>query len=170
MKASVASMRTIIILFVASVFLSGCFREETVKFPDTSPEEVILKYFDLLGDGGRLTSEAAFRMVSKRYGGVDQQEFRKYTEKYSRSEIKIVDTILPEKSDENGDWITSVKLEVGTPSMFGEAFKTISDVHLILDKDAGEWKIDFFARTVDDGNDRSAPAEAFVEPGKGDLK
>lgn len=169
-------MKTILnpylIQFVALVFLSGCSggKDEAVKFPDKSPAEITLKYFDLLGDGGKLTSEAAFNMVSKKYGGVDPQEFRKYTEKYSRSKIKIIETILPEKANESGDWIASVKLEVGTPSMFDDAFKTTSDMHLILDKEAGEWKIDFFAQTIDETDHRKAPAEASAEPDKGNVK
>lgn len=155
-------------LFVTLVFLSGCTGEKNVKFPDTPPEEVILKFFDLLEGGGRLTLEAALRMVSNKYGGVDPQTFRKWSDRYTHdSEIKLVETIMPQGPDKKGDWIAKVKLEISTPSMFGDAFKTISRMNLILDQDAGEWKIDFFAETIDEEDFRRAPSEAFAESDKG---
>jgi|TARA_B100000315_G_scaffold252736_1_gene290119 hypothetical protein len=160
-------------LFLIFVFLSGCTGEKqnkeiSVKFPDTTPEEVIIKFFNLLNEGGRLTSEAALRMVSKKYGAVDPQKFRKWTEKFILSEIKPVETIMPQKPNKKGNWVAEMKLEVSTPSMFGDSFKTISRMNLILDQDAGEWKIDFFAETINEEYFRRSPAEAFAETKKGE--
>lgn len=159
-----------ITIFVVLVLFSGCAGEKknAVKLPDTSPEEVIVKFFDLLQGRGRLASEAAFRMVSQKYGNADPQTFRKWTERYSLgSEIKPVETIISGEPNKKGDWIASVKLEISTPSMFGDAFKTISRMNLILDQDTGEWKIDFFAETIDEEGFRTAPGEALAEVKKG---
>ena len=155
-------------VFVTLFLFSGCTgKKKNVQFPDTSPEEVVLKFFDLLKTRGRLTSEAALRMVSKKFGEVNPDNFRKWTEKYSgESEIKPVETVMPRKPDKNGYWIATVKLEISTPSKFGDPFKTYSNMNLILDQDAGEWKVDFLAETISEEDHRRAPTEAFVETKK----
>ncbi len=137
-------------LAVMVVFL-GCTKKQT-KFPDTRPEEVASRFFKLLADGGRLSNQEAFKMVSTKYGAMNIDSFRKWTENYGtgQAKLKVVQTVLPKEPNKNGDWIAVVKLEVSTPSIFGDNAKTSSQLNLILDEKANEWQIDFNADTIDE--------------------
>lgn len=142
-------------LLIASI-VAGCNRNKQVKFPDTTPQETVTQFFRLLADGGRLSSQEALKMVSTKYGEINQENFRKWTENFgaSRSKIKIVNTTLPQTPDKKGNWIAVVKLEVNAPSMFGDSFTSTSQINLILDEKEKEWKIDFLGDTIDESSFR----------------
>ncbi len=144
-------LRTFIWPLLATIVFIGCTKPQA-KFPEAKPEEVASRFFKLLADGGRLSNQEAFKMVSTKYGVMDIDSFRKWTENYgtAQSKIKVLQAVLPAKPNKSGDWIAVVKLEVNTPSIFDANFKTSSQVNLILDQKANEWQIDFNADTIDE--------------------
>jgi len=158
-------MKTPVVLFctlVLAIVLSyGCAKEKSNRFPDTPPGKVVEHFYELLGEGGKLSSREALTMVSTRYRALDADNFRKWTQSYnSEARFEVIETALPTKPDKNGDWVAVVKLEVKTPSMFGDHFTTTSKINLILDKDVNRWKIDFMADAIDESEFLNAPAEA----------
>lgn len=152
-------------VFIAALAISGCTsKEEKVQFPETSPEEVVLRFYELLAAGGKLTTKEAQSMVSTHYMEFDPNDFRKWTRDFnSECKIKIIDTVLPTGPNENGMWVAEVNMEVMTPSSFGDYFTTHSKMHLILDRASHEWKIDFMGDTIDEDHYRKAPAEAKAQ-------
>jgi len=149
-------------IVMAATLMTGCTKSKQAKFPETSPAEVTTRFFRLLADGGRLTAKEAQKMVSTKYGVMNEDNFRKQTENFgsAKSKIKVVNTTLPQSASKKGDWIAVVNLEVETPSMFSDTFKSTSQINLILDEKANEWKVDFAGDTIDDAGFKSAPQEA----------
>ncbi len=157
------------VALIVPVFLlmGGCVKEEKSKFPKTPPDKVVMRFFELLAQGGKLTTKEALRMVSFKYSALDDNLFRRWTQQFNGdSKIKIVKTTLPKEPNKRGDLIAVVKLEVQTPSSFGGSFSTFSTINLILDDEAHEWKIDFLATTLDEDKFFKAPTDARLEPDK----
>ncbi len=153
-------------LLLAMVFaLGACTKNDKVALPDTTPDKVVMKFFDLLSDGGKLSNREALNMVSDRHGAISPDNFRRWTENYSnKTKLNIIKTILPESPNDDGEWIAQVDMTVSAPSMFGGDFTTSSKLNLILDEKDKAWKIDFLAETVNEDHYRSLPAEARAEP------
>lgn len=129
--------------------------------PQRSPEETVLRFFSLLSEGGKLTTMEAYRMVSARYGEIDPDQFRKWTQDFTgEARVKVSRVAVADKPNAKGDMVAMVDLEVNTPSLFDEPLVTTSKMNLILDPKANEWKIDFMADTIDETTFKSAPAEA----------
>lgn len=145
--------------------LGACQKEEArPKTPENTPEQVVIRFYELLATGGKLTLKEAHQMISARHGEVDANTFRKWTQDYSsETKIKIKETIMPDGPNQAGDYIATVKMDVLTPSTFGGDFATSSQMNLILDEEENVWKIDFLAETVDDANFRKAPKEARAD-------
>jgi hypothetical protein len=103
-------------------------------------------------------------MVSNARQAVDPDAFRRWTQSFSSdTKVKVVKTILPEKPNDRGEMVAVVMLESETPSTFGGTFTTSSRMHLILDADANEWKIDFLGDTIDESEFKKAPADVKAE-------
>lgn len=155
------AIRLYICFILAAAVSPGCTKA-TAKFPDTTPAEVATRYFKLLADGGRLSNQEAYKMVSTKYGEISADSFRKWTENYGStpSKVRVVSTALPKEPNKNGDWVAAVKLEVSAPSKFDDNFKTTSQINLILDKASNEWQIDFNAETIDESAFMKAPQNA----------
>ena len=153
------------LVLIAAFVAVGCDRSTKFTFPEVPPDKVVVKFFELLGEGGKLTNREALHMVSDRNSGISQDNFRRWTENYSKeTKLTIIKTTLPEKRSSNGDWIAQVELEVNTPSLFGGFFTTSSKINLILDEKTNSWKIDFLAETLEEDGYRALPAEARAEP------
>lgn len=155
------AIRLFICLFLAAAVSPAC-KNTSVKFPVVTPEEVAAKFFRLLADGGRLSNQEAHKMVSTKYGDVSPDNFRRMTENFqsTTSKIKVVQATLPKDVNKHGDWVAMVKLEVKTPSRFGDDFITSSQINLILDEESHEWQIDYNAETIDESSFMKAPQEA----------
>lgn len=155
------AVRLFLCLFVVIAVSSACTKAQA-KFPEAKPEEVATKFFKLLADGGRLSNQEAYKMVSSKYGEISPDAFRKWTENYGsvQSKIKVTQSVLPKQPNKNGDWIAVVKLEVKTPSKFNDNFTTSSQMNLILDKASNEWQIDYNADTIDESAFMKAPQDA----------
>ncbi|MFQ5430977.1 MAG: hypothetical protein ACE5EN_00555 [Nitrospinota bacterium] len=161
MKISIQIVASVLLIF--SLF-QGCTKKGTVKLPDKPPAEVVARFYGLLAEGGKLSIREALTMASTRFRVMDQNDFRRWTESFSKeTKYKVLETHLPTAPTKDGDWIASVTLEVKTPSTFEDYFITTSKVHLILDKENNEWKIDFMGDSVDESDFLNAPAEARVE-------
>lgn len=158
------SIRIIGSLVLAFGLLPGCTKTETGKLPDTPPAKVVERFYGLIAEGGKLSNREALMMVSTKYRVMDQNNFRRWTESFNKeTKYKVLETNLPSAPDKNGHWIASVKLEVRTPSSFGDYFSTTSQVNLILDKEKNMWKVDFMADSIDESDFLNAPADAKVE-------
>ncbi len=132
--------------------------------PEMTPEQVVLRFYSLVKDGGKLSVKEAFTMVSEKYSQIDPNTFRKWTQDFDpKSEVKIVDTIIADKPNENGDIVATVKLDVLTVSSFGGKFASSSKMNLILNEEENKWELDFIAQTIDEKDFRSAPKDARVE-------
>jgi len=131
------------------------------------PEKVVLKFYSLLGQGGKLTLKEAHGMVSQKYGHVDPDSFRKWVQDFEKgTKIKIVDVDVPKERNKGGVYVASVRMEVATPSLFGDAFISTSRMNLVLDEELNEWKIDFLAETNKYENDyKNEPLEAKADSG-----
>lgn len=153
--------------------LTGCTKSNAPNFPEKSPAEVATIFFKLLQDPGRLSNQEALKMVSTKYVELSPASFRKWTENFGTSElkIKIVGTTLPKARTKSGDWVATVNLEIKTPSLFGDYFTSTSKLNLILDEKEKEWKVDFVADTVDESQFmKAAQGNVFQdnkEPGSG---
>lgn len=152
-------------VIVCGAFLGACQKEEAKpKAPEKTPEQVVIRFFELLATGGKLTLKEAHQMISNRHGEVDANTFRKWTQDYSaKTKIKIRETVMPDRPNKSGDYVATVKMDVLTPSSFGGDFTTSSQMNLILDEDENVWKIDFLAETVDEEDFRKAPKEAVAD-------
>jgi hypothetical protein len=151
------------VALIIGLLVVGCDKNEKMRFPETPPDQVVLRFFELLGEGGKLTNREAMNMVSNRNSVINQDNFRRWTENYSReTKLNIVKSELPTKADDHGDWIATVRLEVKTPSIFGGDYTTTSRINMILDQKENVWKLDFLADTVDEEEQRKAPAEVRV--------
>jgi hypothetical protein len=158
------SIRIIGMLVLAFGLFQGCTKTKTAKFPDTPPAEVVERFYGLISEGGKLSNREALMMVSTKYRVMDQNNFRRWTESFGKDvKYKVLETTLPSAPDKDGDWIASVKLEVQTPSSFGDYFSTTSKVNLVLDKEENMWKIDFVGDSIDESEFLNAPAEAKVK-------
>lgn len=108
-----------------------------------------------------MTNLEALKLVSTKYSEVSPDNFRKWTESYTKGmTFKTKETIMPKEPNSKGDMVATVKLEVQSPSVFGGTFSSTSQINLILDEKKNEWKIDFMADTIDEEQFRKAPAEA----------
>jgi len=148
-------------------------KEETV-LPSTAPGKVVLRFFDLISEGGKLTTMEAMKLISPKTSRVDQNTFRKWTQEFSKeSKIKIIETIIRKQRDKDGFLMASVKMEVLSPSIFGGDFKSTSNMNLILNEEENKWEIDFLAQTVNEDNFLKAPKDARavpLEPEKNEAK
>ncbi len=134
------------------------------NFPEIPPDRVVEKFYNLISEGGKLTTKEALLLVSTRYREYSLSEFRRSTESYSsETRFTVIKTIMPTDPDKDGNWIAVTKLEVKTPSSFGDYFTTTSQVNLILDQFDNKWKIDFRGDSIYEEDFKSAPAEARVE-------
>jgi hypothetical protein len=150
-----------------ALVLGGCHKTEKTaggKFPATPPDQVVLKFYSLLAQGGKLTLKEAHQMVTDKFGPVDEDAFRKWVQDFTKdTKIRILETKLPAEKTRAGYYIASVKMEVATPSVFGDPFISASQMNLILDEKVNEWKIDFLAQTIDKELEfKKAPAEAKI--------
>jgi hypothetical protein len=166
-------MKTPAVLFCASVLAFaltyGCTKEQTGKFPQTPPDKVVERFYDLLAEGGKLANREALMMVSTKYRSLGTDNFRKWTQSFNKeTKFKVVETVLPAKPNGSGDWVAAVKLEVKTPSKFGDYFTTTSRVNLILDKEENKWKIDFMADSIDESEFLNAPEDARADESSGE--
>lgn len=158
------SIRIIGSLVLAFGLFHGCTKNETSMFPDTPPAEVVEHFYGLIAEGGKLSSREALMMASTKYRVLDQNDFRRWTESFNKeTKYKVISTDLPTAPNKDGYWIASVKMEVRSPSSFGDFFTTTSTVNLILDKKNNVWKIDFMAESIDESDFLNAPAEARAE-------
>jgi len=150
---------------VALALGSCTSKEEEKKAPAMSPEQVVLKFYSLLAQGGKLTLKEAHGMVSSKFGPVDPDAFRKWVQDFEKgTKIKVIDTIMPKEKNKGGLYVATVKMEVATPSVFGDAFISTSQMNLVLDEKANEWKIDFLAETNVYENDyKNGPLEVKVD-------
>lgn len=139
----------------------GCDQKSANKLPATPPDQVVMRFFDLLSEGGKLTNKEAHQMISARYGDVDPDTFRRWTENFdNRSKVTITETKIADTPDKNGEIIATVLMKIATPSLFGGEFTTTSRMNLLLDKERNVWRIDFLAQTIDEEAYRNGPAEA----------
>jgi hypothetical protein len=146
---------------IITVAAIACSKGSASKKPATPPDQVVTKFFELLSDGGKLTNLEALKMVSAKYTEVTPDNFRRWTENYTKeTSFKIKEIITPKEPNSKGDMVVIVKLEVQSPSTFGGTFSTTSQMNLILDEKSNEWKIDFMAETIDEEPFRKMPAEA----------
>jgi len=123
-----------------------------------------MKFFDLLAQSGKLTNREALTMLSSSRQEINQDSFRRWTESFSSdTKVKVVKTILPEKPNDRGEMVAVVMLEAESPSTFGGTFTTTSRMHLILDEEANEWKIDYMGDTIDESEFKKAPADVKAE-------
>jgi len=146
--------------------LAACTsKEPEMKTPATPPDQVVLKFYSLLAQGGKLTLKEAHGMLTSKFGPVDPDSFRKWVQDFdTETKIKIIETKIPNGKAKGGLYIATVKMEVATPSVFGDAFISTSQTNLILDEKTNEWKIDFLAETNKYEIDyKNAPLEANPE-------
>ena len=147
--------------------LAGCDARgpAAAPTPQRSPEETVMRFFTLLSEGGKLTTMEAYRMVSARYGEIDPDQFRKWTQDFTgEARVKVTRVAVADKPNAKGDMVAALDLEVSTPSLFDEPLVTTSKMNLILDPASHEWKIDFMADTIDETVFKAAPAEARPAP------
>jgi len=155
-------VRLLAVLMAVSFAVVGCTKQgEESSMPETPPDEVVMQFFSLLSSGGKLTTKEALQSVSLRHRNLSPDTFRKWTQNLNPdSKISVIETIIRDEPNKNGDKIAVVQLSVKSPSMFGGDFETLSQMNLILDKTDNTWKIDFLADTIDEANFRKAPAKA----------
>ena len=158
-------LQTLCVLISASAIFFGCTEnKKTDEFPQTPPEEVVMRFYELIAEGGKITSQEALILVSDRYRTFDINDFRRWTQDFDKeSKIEIAETILPTAPNESGDMVAVVKINVKTPSIFGGYFTTTSRMNLILDEETNSWKIDFMADTIDESEFLEAPTEVKAE-------
>ncbi len=150
--------------FAFSLLAGGCSKAPEKKEPKMPPGQVVTKFFDLLAENGKLTNREAFTMLSGARQEISQDSFRRWTESFSGdTKVRVVKTILPEKPNDRGEMIAVVMLEAETPSTFGGTFTTTSKMHLILDEETNEWKIDYIGDSIDESDFKNAPADAKAE-------
>ncbi|VAX17218.1 hypothetical protein MNBD_NITROSPINAE01-1125 [hydrothermal vent metagenome] len=155
-----------VFLLTVACLIPACTskKNDEMKFPEKTPKQVVTQFFELLANRGRLNNQEAFTMVSKQYIELDQNNFRKWTENLNPdSKITVAKTILPTGPNKHGVWVATVKLNVSTPSMFGDSFSTTSKINVILDTQSNEWEIDFLGDTIDDADYQKMPAEAGLD-------
>ncbi len=154
--------RLLLCALLIVVVASGCTKNKKAKFPDIPPQEVAVRFFRLLADGGRLTLQEAQKMVSTKYGVISEDNFRKWTENFgsTKNTIKVVKSVLPQAPNKKGEWIATVNLEVKTPSMFSDSYTSTSQINFILDEKENEWKVDFMGDTLDEAQFKAAPLDA----------
>lgn len=154
-------LKVLSMAFIITVAVAACSKGASSKTPATPPDQVVAKFFQLLSQEGKLTNMEALKMVSTKYSEMSPDNFRKWTEIYPVGmSFNTKETIIPKEPNAKGDMVAAVKLEVLSPSKFGGTFSTTSQINLILDEKANEWKIDFMADTLDEESFRRAPAEA----------
>jgi len=165
MRITTISLAAVSIALAAALW--GCAKESKRPMPETPPDKVVLNFFDLIAKGGRLTTKEAYGMISMRGSGVSPDMFRRWTEEYNRdTKINIIETIVSDKPNADGEYIATVKMQVLTPSMFGDNFTSSSRMNLILDTASNTWKVDFMAETINEKEFQKAPAEARAKPDK----
>ncbi|VAX16519.1 hypothetical protein MNBD_NITROSPINAE03-494 [hydrothermal vent metagenome] len=154
---------------------AGCTsKKEEAVLPATTPDKVVLRFFDLIAEGGKLTTMEAMKMISPKTSRIDLNTFRKWTQEFSKeSKVKIVETIIRKQRDKDGNMMANVRMEVLTPSIFGGDFTSTSNMNLILNEEANKWEIDFLAQTVNEDDFLKAPKDARavpLEPEKSEAK
>jgi hypothetical protein len=139
---------SILLIGLLAAFI-GCGSK--VELPKEPPEEVIKKFYSLLSQKGKGSASAAHKMISTRYRNVDEDVFRRWTERYDPdTKIRVIETSISNKKDKRGDILARVKIEFSTPSAFGGSFISTNNTNLILDEKEKAWKIDFTAETIDE--------------------
>lgn len=131
-------------------FLIACSGSR-VELPKESPEEVVKRFYFLLSQKGKATATEARKLISTKYGEIDEDVFRRWTEQYDpETKIKIIDSSISNKKDAKGNIIATVTVEYSVPSTLGSPFTSKSQTNLILDEKEKRWKIDFTAETKDE--------------------
>jgi len=153
--------KVLLMAAIIAVTAVACSKGASSKKPATPPDQVVTKFFELLSEGGKLTNLEALKMVSGKYTDVNPDNFRRWTDNYTKeTSFKTKEVIIQKEPNSKGDMVAMVKMEVQSPSTFGGTFTTTSQMNLILDEKTNEWKIDFLAETIDEDQFRKMPAEA----------
>ncbi len=161
-----------VLIFLAT---AGCTsKKEEAVLPPTTPDQVVVRFFDLISEGGKLTTMEAMKMISAKTSRIDLNTFRKWTQEFNKeSKVKIVETVIRKQRSKEGDLMAHVRMEVLSPSIFGGDFKSTSSMNLILNEEANKWEIDFLAQTVNEDDFLKAPKDARavpLEPEKSEAK
>jgi hypothetical protein len=136
--------------FLILLFLVSCGISK-IEMPKEGPEEVVKKFYSFISQKGKGPSEEARKLISKQYGVISEDSFRRWTDQFDpETTIKIIDSKISDKKDKKGNIIAMVTIEFSTPSILGDPYKSRSLTNLILDKKEKRWKIDFTAETKDE--------------------
>jgi hypothetical protein len=153
-------LQTFCICVIAIGFV-GCTKKQS--FPETTPEMVVERFYQLIADGGKTSNREALTMVSDKYRGIEANNFRTWTDSLNtKSTIEILETVLPEEKTADGFWVASVKLLIEIPSSFGDTYTTTSTMNCIFHEDDDAWKIDFMGDTIHEDQFLDAPVDAMV--------
>jgi len=140
----------LVIVCVAALPFAGCARKEK-PLPKETPGKVVAKFYSLLKKGGFKTLMAARDLTNADKVGVSVDNFRRYTEAYSKqTKVTVLETRILDKRTARGERVAEVKIAYKMPSTFGGFMNSTTQVHLILDKESNIWKIDFLATTINE--------------------
>ena len=139
-----------ILLAVLILGFIGCSWSQA-DLPKEPPEDVVKRFYFLLSQKGKAPAAEAHKLISAKYGTIEEDTFMRWTEQYdSDTKIKILDSSISNKKDAKGNIIAKVTVEYSVPSAFGTPFTSKSQTNLILDEKEKRWKIDFMAETKDE--------------------
>lgn len=140
----------LVVLTVLISGLIGCSWSQA-DLPKEPPEEVVKRFYFLLSQKGKSPAAEAHKLISTKYGTIEEATFMRWTEQYDpETKIKILDSSISNKKDAKGNIIARVTVEYTIPSVLGSPFVSKSQTHLILDEKEKRWKIDFMAETKDE--------------------
>lgn len=130
---------------VISILLFACgpAKEASKPQPAETPEQVVAKFYQYIGEGGLKTTEEAYKMVSTVHSTLHEGRFKEVIKRYPPG-MKV--TIKGTSIDKDR---AKVSIECSMPSAFG-AYLTQSDIHLDLDPKLNAWRIDFSGDTYDE--------------------
>lgn len=142
-KVLVGASLFLLTLVIAGVYAyqyRGSFKIKTSE----SPEEVVLKFYSYVGEGGSSSLSEAYKLISTKHFTLTEDKFKGIVLNYpTNMKVKVVSgKVIKDRA--------VVTIEYKIASAFGGDFTTTTEINLDLDEKAKSWRIDFTGETYQD--------------------
>lgn len=142
MKKSVMVVSSLFLMALVFVFAYQYYKGSVRVKTAESPDEVVRKFYEYIGEGGSSSLSEAYKLISTKHYTLTEDKFKGIVLNYPKMKVKIIGNKVL-----NGRAVVTIEYKVA--SAFGGDFDVKTDINLDLDERLKSWKIDFTGETYE---------------------